>query len=199
MQQSINIKLASFIATLAFAFALALPAFAYSELEVEIDVYDDGAIAEVSYTNSDDEEIDEEFTYDVTSEEDIIAKIVADLADEEITVAVVTEAAVFYMEDGSVEDEEMNDDDEDDEDDDSDGKDKSEFCEKTKKAAGFGVAKKCADKEGYQLNDKLANKVDRFAEFGKTNDKAELQNQLRTLLVLLVELLSNQRPMMNDA
>lgn len=80
-----------------------------------------------------------------------------------------------------------------DENEDKEDKDYSKFCDKTKKAAGWGVAKKCADVEGYEINDKLADKVDRFKDFGKSQDREVLQGQLRDLLILLIELLQMQR------
>jgi len=83
---------------------------------------------------------------------------------------------------------------------DEDEDDDADFCDKTSKAAGWGVAKKCVDDENYSLNDKMVKKVERFEdknmekykEFGKTTDQAELQSQLRELLLLLIQLLQKQ-------
>ena len=79
-----------------------------------------------------------------------------------------------------------------DEDEDGEEKDRSDYCDKTKQAAGFGVAKKCVGEDGYVVNDKLADKVERFADFGKSTDKAVLQGQLRELLIVLIQLLQAQ-------
>lgn len=83
--------------------------------------------------------------------------------------------------------------DEDEEESDGDKTGNTNFCDKTKKVAGWGVAKKCVDNENFVINDKLANKIERFAEFGKSNDKAVLQNQLLTLLQTLIQLLEQQK------
>ncbi len=84
-------------------------------------------------------------------------------------------------------------------DDDEDGDD-SEFCDQTSQAAGWGVAKKCVDDEDYVINDKMAQKVERFQDknmekyrdYGKSTDQTELQNQLRELLLVLIQLLTQQ-------
>lgn len=90
-----------------------------------------------------------------------------------------------------------------DEEEDDDSKDRSKFCENTKKAAGWGVAKKCVDEDGYEINDKLASKVDKaatkYSDYGKSTDQTELQNQLRELLTLLIQLLQQQRAMQSDS
>lgn len=83
------------------------------------------------------------------------------------------------------------DEEEEDEGDDEDD-DKSTFCERTKQAAGWGVAKKCVNDDNYVVNDKLAKKVTRFEDFGKSTDRIELQSQLQQLLLLLIELLQQQ-------
>ncbi|MEN9922057.1 MAG: hypothetical protein RL097_333, partial [Candidatus Parcubacteria bacterium] len=101
---------------------------------------------------------------------------------------------------GIFEAEDNDDDEDDDEDDDRD------FCERTKQAAGWGVAKKCVDDEDYELNDKMVKKVERFQdrdmekyrEYGKSTDKTELQNQLRELLLVLVQLLQKQMELQDN-
>ena len=80
----------------------------------------------------------------------------------------------------------------DDEDEDEKDEEDNDFCDRASNAAGWGVAKKCVDDDDYEINDKMEDKVDRFADFGKTNDRAELQNQLRELLVILIQLLQQQ-------
>ena len=268
MQSTINLKMASLVAGFAFFFGFALQALAYTDLEVEIDIYDDGAEVEVSYVNSDDEDVDLEYESDLTDLDDIIAEIVEKLDDDEIDADAIEDVAEVENEDGSLDadkedaqeslddaedaidaaqeyldgldedsdevsegNEKLDDardllaeaqtafdeddyetaeekaddaedlaemvfksDDDDDEDEDDD-KDRSKFCERTKKAAGWGVAKKCHDQDGWEINDKLGDKIERFSEmknFGKTTDRVELQSQLRQLLELLIELLQAQ-------
>ncbi len=92
------------------------------------------------------------------------------------------------------------------EDNDDDEDDDRDFCERTKQAAGWGVAKKCVDDEDYELNDKMVKKVERFEdrnmekyrEYGKSTDKTELQNQLRELLLVLVQLLQKQMELQDN-
>lgn len=92
------------------------------------------------------------------------------------------------------------------EDNDDDEDDDRDFCERTKQAAGWGVAKKCVDDEDYELNDKMVKKVERFEdrnmekyrEYGKSTDKTELQNQLRELLLVLVQLLTKQMELQDN-
>lgn len=86
------------------------------------------------------------------------------------------------------------------EDDDEDEDRKDDFCKRTAKAAGWGVAKKCSDDDDYELNEKVVKKVERFQdrnmekyrEYGKSGDKVVLQNQLQELLLLLISLLQKQ-------
>jgi hypothetical protein len=75
---------------------------------------------------------------------------------------------------------------------DEEDEDNGDFCDKTKKAAGWGVAKKCVDDDDYKINDKMADKIERFADFGKSNDRAVLQSQLQQLLLILIDLLQQQ-------
>jgi hypothetical protein len=80
-------------------------------------------------------------------------------------------------------------------------KDDTNFCENTDQAAGLGVAKKCVGEENYSINEKLGEKVERFQDramskyekYGQSTDKDELQNQLRELLLVLIELLQKQK------
>lgn len=121
--------------------------------------------------------------FDTTEEK---ASEAQDLADE------VNTLADDENDEGDAEDEDKSEE--------ADDGDSSDFCDRTSKAAGWGVAKKCVDDEGYKLNDKMAKKVERsqdrweskYANYGQTTDRAELQNQLHELLLLLIQLLQQQ-------
>lgn len=97
--------------------------------------------------------------------------------------------------------EELNDDDDGDEeegDDEWDDDKTSKFCDNTSQAAGWGVAKKCVDSDDYEVNEKLAKKVERFEDFGKSTDKVVLQGQLQELLLILIQLLQQQMALQSN-
>jgi hypothetical protein len=218
MQQTLTNKLAVLGATIAVAFGMTLSAFAsYDELVIDIAIGEDSTAVTVKYND-----VERTYSYDSSDASEVYELLVVELNEEEefsfeppITVADVEtasgtvteltdeeeeEEATTTTEEAVVEDEGK-----------SKGKaiaaeakakaaDKANFCERTSKAAGWGVAKQCVESEDYVLNDKMVEKVerfqdrsmDKFKDFGQTTDRAELQNQLQQLLLVLIELLEKQ-------
>lgn len=193
MQVTLTHKLTVLATTLAVAFGMAFTTYAaFDDLEIEVKVYEDKVEVEVEY---DDE--DKSYSYEDKDLDEAYDELVKDLKDDfdlEITTDDIEDIAEVEHEDDEAEE---NDDDEDDD---------RDFCERTKQAAGWGVAKKCVDDEDYELNDKMVKKVERFEdrnmekyrEYGKSTDKTELQNQLRELLLVLVQLLQKQMELQDN-
>ncbi|MCA9367384.1 hypothetical protein KC887_03945 [Candidatus Kaiserbacteria bacterium] len=207
MQQAINTKFVALFATLAMAFAFAFTAFAYEDLGIEVTVGSVKTEVKVLYSEvvtsgeaTTTETVTKNYTYETTNLDDVYAMLADDLdiTESEVRDAVVSETTGNASDDDEMEDGDDDDDGEEMDDNNDDSKDRSEFCKRTtEKAAGFGVAKKCVNEEGYQVNDKLANKVNRFADYGKSTDKAVLQGQLRELLLVLIQLLQQQMALQN--
>jgi len=216
MQQTITNKLAILGTAIAVAFGLTFTSLAYEGLTIDIVVGDDSTEVTVKYND-----VEKTYVYESIVASEVYEDLVEDLNEEDefsfeppITKEDVQNASgtVASDDEEAGEDETV-----------VDGKkenkgkniakdakakvaEKANFCERTSKAAGWGVAKKCVDNENFIINDKLADKVERFAEredrfkdFGKTTDRAELQNQLRQLLLVLIELLQQQQKALEAA
>lgn len=147
-------------------------------------------------------------TLDEDDDADEIEDLEADLAAaqslledaEEALAAEDYDAAEGYADDAEdIVDAVLGDDDENEEEGDDDD-DRSDFCDRTSQAAGWGVAKKCVEDDDYVINDKMAAKVIRFQDrsmekyqdYGVSQDREVLQNQLRELMLLLIQLLQQQ-------
>lgn len=195
MTKTATQKLGLLLAGLALSFGAATIAHAYDQLEIEVDVLSDTTVIEVTV---DDEDFGP-YTYVTTDLDEAYQSLIdeEDLADLELTLEDVTAAATVTDEDGGDDADDADDSDDDDaddsDDDDADG-DNGNVCTKSR-GIGFGVMTKCADENVKELK---KDKEFRFEykeawkSYGKTTDRTELQNQLRELLLMVIQLLQQQ-------
>lgn len=183
-QYVINHKIAIILAVFVLSLCSTLPASAespysplevdYKNLEIKIEIGNDVAEVEISYEDQDGKEVERDYEFGTTDLDEIYEKLAAKLSLAEKTI----EDAVSEIE----YDEDVSDDDDD--------KDRGHGNDKDRCDSDNLGKKRCDDVAKKEW--KRDNYSERFKDFGKSKDEEELREQLRELLLVLIELLQAQ-------